>query len=108
MKLVIFDEPCIKHFDSTKLIKIRTNFSSFGFGFVVLQPSDDAASISSAQDYRSGKGYTFMTKESKATLHPVCFGARKTRGNEARLHSHLDEGFSGDWGINKCRHYVYG
>ena len=48
-----------------------------------------------------------MTKQSQAILHPVYFGARKTRGNETRLHSHLGEGFSGDWGINKCRKYLF-
>ena len=42
------------------------------------------------------KGFSFMTKGSQAILCPVCFGARKTNGNEARLHSHLGEGFLGD------------
>ena len=49
-----------------------------------------------------------MTEESKAVLHPVCFGARKCRGNEVRLHFHLGECFVGDYGINKVRHYVFG
>jgi hypothetical protein len=49
-----------------------------------------------------------MTKGSKAILHPVCFGARRTRGNEIRLHSHLGEGFSGDYAINRCSSYVFG
>jgi hypothetical protein len=49
-----------------------------------------------------------MTKSSTATLRPICFGARKTRGNEVRLHSHLGEGFSGNYAINKCRQYVFG
>ena len=65
------------------------------------------ASINEAQDYRDGKGFTFMKKKSQAILRPVCFGARKTRGNETRLHSHLGEGFSGDWGINICRQYLF-
>ena len=90
------DDPCIKHFDSSKLVVLRTDFLSFGFGYVLLQPGNDAASVSAAQDYSGGKGFTFTTKESKAVLHPVCFGARKTRGNEAHLHSHLGEGFSGN------------
>jgi hypothetical protein len=103
----ILADPCIKRFDSTKLVVLRTDFSSLGFGYCLLQPGDDAASVSAAQDYRDGKGFAFMTKESQAVLNPVCFGARKTRGNESRLHSHLDEGFSGDYGINKCRQYLF-
>ena len=49
-----------------------------------------------------------MKKGSTATLQPIFFGALKTCGNEIRLHSHLGEGFSGDWAINKCRQYVFG
>jgi hypothetical protein len=49
-----------------------------------------------------------MTKESSATLHPVCFGARKCRGNKVWLHSHLSKCFAGDYAINKMRHYVFG
>jgi hypothetical protein len=103
----ILDDPCIKRFDSTKLVILRTDFSSLGFGWCLLQPGDDAASVSAAQDYRDGKGFVFMTKQSQAVLHPVCFGARRTRGNESRLHSHLGEGFAGDYGINKCRQYIF-
>ena len=65
------------------------------------------ALINAAQDYRDGKGFTFMTTCSQAILRPVCFGARKMRGNETCLHSHLSEGFSGDWGINKCCQYLF-
>ena len=89
IKSAILDDPCIQRFDHKKLIVIRTDFSGVGFGYVLLQPVDDAASMNAAKDYRDGKGFTFMTKSSQDILRPVCFGARKTRGNETRLHSHL-------------------
>ena len=108
LKGAILSDPCIQRFDHRKLIVLRTDFSSKGFGYVLLQPGNDDASVRAAQDYLDGKGFTFMTKDSKAILHPVCFGARRTRGNEIRLHSHLGEGFSGDYAINKCRSYVFG
>jgi hypothetical protein len=41
-------------------------------------------------------------------LHPVAFGARRCRGDEIRLHSHLSKGFAGNWSINKCRHMHFG
>ena len=59
----ILADPCIKRFDSTKLVVLRTDFSSLGFAYCLLQPGDDAASVSAAQDYRDGKGFAFMTKE---------------------------------------------
>ena len=92
---------------STKLVILLTEFSSFGFGWCLLQPGDDAASVPTAQDYRDGKSFSFMTKASQAIVHSVCFGARRTLGNESRLHSHLSEGFSGDYDINKCRQYLF-
>jgi hypothetical protein len=58
--------------------------------------------------YRSGSDFSFMTKDSTSVLHPVAFCARRCRGNEVRLHSHLGEGFSGDWAMNKCRHMLFG
>jgi hypothetical protein len=48
-----------------------------------------------------------MTKDLPAIIHPVCFGARKCRGNEVWLHSHFGKCFAGDYGINKNRHYVF-
>ncbi len=43
-----------------------------------------------------------------AVLHPVAFGAKRCRKNEVWLHSHLCEGFSGDWAMNKCHHMLSG
>jgi hypothetical protein len=97
-------DPCIKRFDHQKLVVLRSDFSSLGFGYVLLQPGNDKSSVRAAQNYRAGKGFYFMSKDSKAILQPICFGARKTRGNEVRL----GKGFSGDYAINKCRQYVFG
>jgi hypothetical protein len=58
--------------------------------------------------YRSGLDFSFMTNDYTAVLHPVAFGAGCCRGNEVRLHSHLGEGFTGDWSMNKCRHMLFG
>jgi len=58
--------------------------------------------------YRSGSDFAFMTKEAKGVLRPVTFGGRRCQGNETHLHSHLGEGFAGDWAINKNRHMLFG
>jgi hypothetical protein len=101
-------QPVLKRFDYCKLVVLRTDFSAMGFGYVLLQSGNNDASTQAAQDYWDGKAFTFMTKVTRATLHPVCFGAQKCRGNEVRLHSHLGECFAGDYAINKMRHYVFG
>ncbi len=108
MKLTIILDPCLQHFDHRKLAILRTDFSSLGFGYMLLQPGNDKASLQAALNYRDRKGFSFMTKESTALLHPVCFGACKCRGNKVRLHSHLGKCFAGNYAINKMRHYIFG
>jgi hypothetical protein len=108
LKEAILSDPCIQRFVYCKLTVLCSDFSAQGFGFVLLQPGNDEASVQTTQDYCGGKGFSFMTKDSKAILRPVCFGARQTRSNEVWLHSHLGEEFSGDYATNKRRQYVFG
>ena len=108
MRIAIISDPCLQRFNYRKLVILWTDFSAWGFGYMLLQPRNDDASVQASQDYRDGKGFTFMTKDSKAVLHPICFGAWKYHGNKVWLHSHLGECFAGDYGINKVRHYVFG
>jgi hypothetical protein len=103
MRHPIISDPCLQRFDYRKPVILRTDFSARGFGYVLLQPGNDNALSQASQDYREGKGFTFMTKGSKAVLHPICFGAWKCRGNKVRLHSHLGECFAGNYGINKLQ-----
>jgi hypothetical protein len=62
--MALLSDPVIKRFDHTKLVVLRTDFSSYGFGFVLLQPGNNQASIDAANDYLAGKGFSFMSKES--------------------------------------------
>ncbi len=71
LKEAILLDPCIQRFDYRKLVVLRTDFSSFGFGYVLLQPGNDKASVRAAQDYRAGKGFSFMSTGSKSILLPI-------------------------------------
>jgi hypothetical protein len=108
MKEAILSDPCLLRFDYRKLIVLRTDFSKDGFGFVLCQPASNDATLNAVQEYWDGKGFSFMTKTTSAVLHPVCFGACRSRGNKVRLHSHLGEEFDGDYAINKCSHMLFG
>jgi hypothetical protein len=81
---------------------------SKGFGYIVCQPGNNVALTVVMGAYRSGLDFSFMTKDSMDVLYPVTFGARHCRGNKVQLHSHLGEGFYGDWAMNKCRHMFFG
>ncbi len=105
---VILADPCLMRFNHQRLVVLRTNFSLVVFGFVVYQQATDAASKVVMAAYCAGKDFLFMTKELSVALQPVAFGGCKCRGNKTRLHSHLGEGFSGNWAINKNRHMLLG
>jgi hypothetical protein len=108
VKDAILSNPCLMCFNHNCLAVLCTKFSSRGFGFVVCQPETDESSEATMVAYRSGSDFAFMTKEAKGVLRPVAFGGRRCRGNEVRLHSHLGEGFAGDWAIHKNCHMLFG
>ena len=108
IKESILGDPCLARFDHRKLTVLRTDFSAAGFGYVLLQPADDPISINAMNKCMAGNGFDFLTKDSRAILRPVAFGSRRARNNESKLHSHLGEGFAGDWAVNKCRHMCLG
>jgi hypothetical protein len=108
VKDAILSDPCLVRFNHNRLVILRTDFSSRGFGFVVYQPGMDESSEAAMVAYRSGSDFAFMTKNAKGVLRPVAFGGRPCRENEVRLHSHLGEGFAGDWAINKNCHMLFG
>jgi hypothetical protein len=108
VKEVILSDPCLKRFDHHCHIVFRTDFSSHGFGYVVCQPGDNDALTVAMNAYQCSSDFSFMAKSSTADLHLVAFCAWRCRGNEIHLHSHLGEGFAGNWLINKCRHVLFG
>ena len=95
-------------FDHKKRLYLRTDYSALSFGYVALQPGDDNSSLAAMHREMRGGPCEFMSDNPNLYLRPVAFGSRKTRGNETRLHSHLGEGYAGDWAINKCRHLCWG
>jgi hypothetical protein len=96
LKGAILSNPCLMRFNHKRLVVIRTDFLSKGFGYVVCQPGTDVASEQAMAAYRAGKDFAFMTKESSAVLRPVAFGGQCCHGNEIHLHSHLVKSFAGD------------
>ncbi len=107
LKEAILANPCLMRFNHTRLVVLRTDFLSKGFGYIVCQPGTDTASEQVMAAYQAGRDFVFMTTDSSAVLRPAAFGGRHCRGNEIHLHSHLGEGFAGDWAINKNWHMLF-
>jgi hypothetical protein len=107
VKDAILLDSCLMRFNHNRLVVLWTNFSSLRFGYVVCRPGTDESSEAAMVAYCSGSNFAFMTKEAKGVLRPVAFGGRRCRGNKICLHSHLGEGFAGNWAINKNRYMLF-
>ncbi len=108
IKQAILSDPCLKCFHHSHLIVLWSDFLSKGFGYIVCQPRSNTATTKAMNGYNYRSDFSVMTKDSMAVLHLVAFGALHCRGNEVRLYSHLGEGFSSDWTMNKCCHMLFG
>ena len=100
----ILSEPCLMRFDPDKRCYLRTDFSRFGFGAVLLQLDDHKPSLDVMTREMNGGPCEFMTDKSNLRLRPIAFASQAARGYESKLHSHLGEGFAGNWAINKFQH----
>ena len=65
LKGSILANPCIQRFDHRKLIVLQTNFSAKGFGYVLLQLGNDAASAT---------GYRIQLRKRSPKSYP-CIGS---------------------------------
>jgi hypothetical protein len=72
----IISDPCLLCYNCDCLVILCTDFSALGFGYVVCQAGTDEASEAAMKAYCSGSDFSFMMKESSATVHPVAFGGR--------------------------------
>jgi hypothetical protein len=108
MKNAILANLCILRFHYQKLIVLQTDFSSLGFRWVLCKLGNNKVTSKAVQDYRVGKGFLFMTKDLSAILQLVCFVGPKNHRNKIWLHSHLSKIFTGNYGMNKCRHMLFG
>ena len=105
----ILDDPCLAQYDARKRCYVSTDFCKDGFGFVCLQPTDDEVSLAAMRHEMAGGPCEFLRDgEESPQFIPIDYVRKRTKGYEKRLHSHLGEGFAGDWGLNKCKNFLWG
>jgi hypothetical protein len=68
LKGAIFADPCLMRFNHKRLVVLRTDFLSKGFGYVVCQPGTDTASEQAMAAYQADRDFAFMTMDSSAVL----------------------------------------
>ena len=108
IKKAILTEPVLQRIDRTKRQYLRTDFCALGFGFVVLQPGNDAASLEAMQREIDGGECKFDVKKKGPKLLPCSFGAKKISGYQKHVHGSYGEGLAVKYGINKNVHIFWG
>ena len=111
----ILSDPCLVRWDSRRRFYLQTDFCALGMAFVGMQPASDTVSLDAMRREMEGGVCEFLRDPPKdkpsavmPQLKPVCFGSRRCKGYETKLHSYLGEGFTGDWGLSKTSHYLWG
>lgn len=108
IKKFFLDKPVLQRADATKRFYLKMDFSSVGLGFALCQPGNTKLELAAMQDEDNGGQCQFDALKSGLRLHPVAFGARKTRGNECYFHSHPGESLAASWSMTKNRHFLWG
>ena len=89
----LLQDPCLVRYNCDLCCYLRTDWSTISMGFVLLQPASNPESLAAMRRKIAGGPCEFMLSNAKIHLSPVCFGSRKDRAQENKLHSHLGEGF---------------
>ncbi len=57
LQKAILDDTCLKCYDHRKLLVLKTDFSTKGFGYVACQPAKDAAYVAAMTTRMSGGAF---------------------------------------------------
>lgn len=108
LKSCITSSPVLARFDPAKPTFFKTDWSSEGMGWILMQPADDEES-KIAMDHLQVTGNCLFDLSLKgARLKPVVFGSRSCSGNEHNFHSFTGEAACGRWAIGQNRKYLWG
>ena len=108
LKQCITSSPVLARFDPNKPTFLKTDWSSEGMAYILMQPSDDAESQKAMKLLEKSGICKFELSKDGARLKPVSFGSRSCNDNERYLHSFTGEVACGRWAISQNRKYLWG
>ena len=76
LKIGITSLPVIARFDADKPIFLKTDWSAEGMGWIIMQPSDDAKSITGTKLLKNTGECKFDLSMNGSQLKPIFVGSR--------------------------------
>ena len=108
LKKDLTSEPVLARYDSSKPMFLKTDCNSLGMFFILMQPSNDEASLSVTIKL-SNTGECDFDKHPKSTrLRDITSGMRECTEIESHYHSFVGEIVALRWVIAKNRLYLWG
>jgi len=108
LKQDLTSAPVLARYDSTKPVVLKTDWSSLGLSFILMQPADDEVSKKASEKLCAGHGCDFDLAMTGPRLQPFHCGMRACRGTEQHYHSFVGESAALRWAIAKNKNYLWG
>ena len=92
MQVSLISSPVLARFDPLNITFLKTDWSSEGMGWILMQPDDNDAFIAAANKLKSDGICDFDLALNGARLKPMSFGSRGCNKNERSCYSFTGEG----------------
>jgi len=108
LKIAITSSPVLARFDPGKITFLKTDWSAYGMGYILMQPDDSEESIRATEILRTSGECLFDLTPDGPRLRPIRFGSRACTDREKYYHSFVGESACGRWGIGQNKRFLWG
>ena len=100
--------PLLLRYDSSKLVFLKTDWSTGGMGYILMQVDDFPQSIEAVQTLENTGDFIFNLSLDGPRFPTYFFGSRSNQSYEENYHYFVGEVACGRWAIICCRKYLRG
>ena len=100
LKIDVTSAPILARYDSLKPILLKTDWSSIGMSFILMQPADDEVSRAATSKPLSTGVCDFYLTMNGARLQPLHCGFRACKATESHYHSFVGEVACTRWAVS--------
>ena len=108
LKQNVTSAPILAQFDPDTPISLKTDWSTEGMGWILMQPSCNKEYIQAMQLLKTTGKCNFDLTQNGARLQPIEFGSRICTAMENKLHTFVRESAAGRWAISQNHKYLWG
>ena len=99
LKESITSSPITARYNPELPVFLKTDWSSEGMGWILMQPHSDSVSVSALKLLENEGICKFDSSPDGARLRPIAFGSRSCTVMESKLHSFVGKAACGRWAI---------